>query len=261
MLAYVAIDDVLEGPAAPPGPRAAVSLRLVRGSAGPGTRAATGRDPGARRAVSDAAASAGAPSEAALLQRAQGGDQRAYGRLVRLHQRRVWSTARPLVRSESDADDVTQEVFLRAWRALGRFDGRSKLSTWLYRITVNVSLNHLRKRKRRAAGDIDDPRVPEPQADPTQGQVDPGRVHELGELQQRLSGALEELSDTLRSAVVLGLFQGLPHKEAAEVLGCPEGTVAWRIHEARRKLKVSLGDLAPDHAHPRARPGKGKVSS
>lgn len=210
--------------------------------------------------MSDAAASTEA-TEAVLIERAQGGDQRAYGRLVRLHQRRVWSTARQLVRSPSDADDVTQEVFLRAWRALGRFDGRSKLSTWLYRITVNVSLNLLRKRKRRAAGDIDDPRVPEPQADPTQGQVDPARVQELGELQHRLAGALDELSDTLRSAVVLVLFQGLPHKEAAEVLGCPEGTVAWRIHEARRKLKASLGDLAPAHAHPQARAGKGKVSS
>ncbi|MEM1418351.1 MAG: sigma-70 family RNA polymerase sigma factor [Myxococcota bacterium] len=213
--------------------------------------------------VSDVAASA-APSEAELLERAQGGDRRAYGRLVRLHQRRVWATAKQLVRSESDADDVTQEVFLRAWRALDRFDGRSKLSTWLYRITVNVSLNHIRKRKRRAAGDIDDPRMPEPPADPTQGQVDPARVQELGELQTRLEGAMGELSETLRSAVVLVLFQGLAHKEAAEILGCPEGTVAWRIHEARRKLKASLGDLAPEHAHPRSRgsgkAGKGRAS-
>ena len=142
-----------------------------------------------------------------------------------------------------EAEDAVQETFVRAWRALDRFDGRSKLSTWLYRICVNVCLNALRRRKRVARGDIDDPRIPEPVADPTQGVTDPERHAETVQLYGRLGEALDALSPSLRTAVVLVLLQGMPHKEAATVLGIPEGTVAWRIHEARRRMRVMLHDL------------------
>ena len=185
----------------------------------------------------------GEADEAALLERAQAGDEAAFGRLVRLHERRVFATAVQMLGDRGEAEDAAQEAFLRAWRALDRFDGRSKLSTWLYRITVNVCLNTLRKRKRTAAADVDDPRMPEPTADPDQSQTDPARSFEARQLQERLAVALDELSPSLRSAVVLVLLQGLPHKEAAEVLGCPEGTAAWRIHEARRRLRAKLADL------------------
>jgi len=184
-----------------------------------------------------------ATDEAELLERAQGGDQRAFGKLVRLHQRRVFATAVQMLADRGEAEDAVQETFVRAWRALARFDGRSKLSTWLYRICVNVCLNAIRRRKRVAASDVDDPRIPEPVADPTQGGSDPQHVAEMGELYGRLGKALDALSPSLRSAVVLVLLQGLPHKEAAEALGCPEGTVAWRIHEARRRMRGELADL------------------
>ncbi len=149
-----------------------------------------------------------------------------------------------MLTDRGEAEDAAQETFLRAWRALGRFDGRSQLSTWLYRIGVNVCLNALRRRKRVTMTDVDDPRLPEPAADPISEGTDPERAVQLAQLSRRLETALEGLSPSLRSAVVLVLFQGLPHTEAAAVLGCSEGTVAWRIHEARRRLRLALYDKA-----------------
>jgi RNA polymerase sigma-70 factor (ECF subfamily) len=145
-----------------------------------------------------------------------------------------------------EAEDAVQETFLRAWRAIERFDGRAELSTWLYRICINVSLNTLRRRKRVEASDISDPRVPEPATDPTQGQNDPRHAAQAIQLYGRLAKALDGLSPSLRATVVLVLIDGVPQKEAAEVLGCSEGTIAWRVHEARRRLREVLGDHLED---------------
>ena len=183
-----------------------------------------------------------APTEAELLEAAQAGDARAFNALVRMHQRRVYACAVQMLGDGGDADDAVQETFLRAWRAIARFDGRSQLSTWLYRVCVNVCLNHIRKRKRHDASDIGDPRIPEPKADPTQGVTDPGRVLEARQLQGRIGAALDGLSETLRTTVIMVLVHGMAQKEAAEVLGCSEGTIAWRIHEARRRLRLALAE-------------------
>lgn len=180
--------------------------------------------------------------EADLLARAQAGDQHAFGRLVRMHQRRVYACALQLLADSGEAEDAAQETFLRAYRAIAKFDGRSELSTWLYRICMNVSLNILRKRRRAATTDIADPRVPEPVADPTQGETDPRRSVESAQLYGKLAKALDSLSPSLRSTVILVCIQGVPQKEAAQTLGCPEGTIAWRIHEARNRLRALLGD-------------------
>lgn len=186
----------------------------------------------------------GAPAtEPDLVTRAQAGDQAAFGELVRLHQGRVQACAMQMLGSRAEADDAAQEAFIRAWRALSRFDGRAKLSTWLYRITVNVCLNRIRGNKRHKASDLGGEGVPEPAADPDQGGTNPHRNVERSQMYGRVGLALEDLSPSLRSAVVLVLLQGLSHREAGEVLDCAEGTVAWRIHEARRRLRVSLADL------------------
>jgi len=182
-------------------------------------------------------------NEAELIAAARGGDGVAFGQLVRVHQRRIFACAVQMLADRGEAEDAVQETFLRAYKAISRFDGRSELSTWLYRICVNVCLNLLRKRRRVKASDIADPRVPEPKADPDAGGTDPGRNAETAELQRRLAKALDTLSPSLRTTVVLVLIQGLPHKEASEVLGCPEGTIAWRIHEARRRLKNVLREM------------------
>ena len=181
--------------------------------------------------------------EAQWIERAQKGDRAAFGRLVRLHHRRIYACAAQMLGDRGEAEDAVQETFLRAYRAIDRFDGRAELSTWLYRICINVSLNALRRRKRTDAADVNDPRIPEPAADPSQGNSDPRHALEGAELYRRLATALDELSPSLRSTVVLVLLEGMPQKDAAEVLGCSEGTVAWRVHEARRRLREKLGDL------------------
>lgn len=182
------------------------------------------------------------PVEAELLTRAQAGDRAAFGRLMRLHQKRVYACAVHMLGDRGDAEDATQETFLRAFRAIAKFDRRSELSTWLYRICVNVSLNLIRKRKRTQASDINDPRVPEPEADPVKGLSDPRLAIESAQVYDSLSLALDELSPSLRATVTLVCIEGVSHKEAAEILGCPEGTIAWRIHEARSKLRYALVD-------------------
>lgn len=186
------------------------------------------------------------PKEADLIERAKRGEKTAFGQLLRMHQRRVYACAIHMLADRGEAEDAVQETFLRAWRAIDRFDGRAELSTWLYRICINVSLNALRRRKRVDASDIADPRLPEPAADPTQGQTDPRHAAQAIELYGKLAKALDQLSPTLRATVVLVLLDGTPQKEAAEALGCSEGTIAWRVHEARRRLREVLGDHLED---------------
>jgi RNA polymerase sigma-70 factor (ECF subfamily) len=196
-------------------------------------------------------------SEAELLVAAQQGDRHAFGQLVRLHQRRVHACALKIVGNPGDADDAVQETFVRAWRALAAFDGRSQLSTWLYRVCVNVCLNQLRRRKRNKTSDLADPGVPEPVADPTQGDIDPRHALEARQTSSRITDALDGLSESLRTTVILVLVQGMPQKEVAEMLGCSEGTVAWRIHEARRRLREALSDEATEETGAHGPVGRG----
>ena len=172
-----------------------------------------------------------------LVNRARGGDTRAFGQLVRRHQRRIHRLAMHLLRNAAEAEDVMQEAFIRAYRALAGFDGRSEPYTWLYRITINLSLNVLRSRKsQRIALDSDDPRV-EGHGTVALQHADPPTDASRQQLLAALAGGIDELSETLRTTLVLVCIDGRSHEEAASILGAPEGTIAWRIHEARRKLK------------------------
>ncbi len=175
------------------------------------------------------------PEEALWLERARGGDAAAFGHIVKQHSRRLQRLAMHLTGSAGDADDVVQETFLRAFRAIERFDGRADLYTWLYRICVNVALN-LRRQRKRVVADLDDPRVPEP----VSSAADPQAAAEQAGAWRSLAEAVDGLSESLRTTLVLACVEALPYKEVAAVLGCSEGTVAWRVHEARRRLKDAL---------------------
>jgi RNA polymerase sigma-70 factor (ECF subfamily) len=181
------------------------------------------------------------PEDQKWLERARNGDRAAFGALVRLHQRRVHRLALQLTGNAGDADDVVQETFLRAYRAIDRFDGRAELFTWLYRICVNVALN-LRRQGRRVTADLDDPRVPEP----VDGAADPALTAERADAYRALAQGLDSLSESLRTTMVLACVEQLPYKDIAQVLGCSEGTIAWRVHEARRRLRecIPAGALA-----------------
>lgn len=190
-----------------------------------------------------------AEDEADLLARARQGDTNAFGALVRLHQRRVYAAALHVTGNHGDADDVAQETFVRAFRALATFDGRSDFFTWLYRIAVNTSLNRLRSTRRAgalaAAGATEAAQVggrPEGLGAP---RLDPDELAALGEQVRATLVAMAELSPPLRVTLVLATVEGLGHKQISEILDIPEGTVAWRVNEARRLLRERLGDMAP----------------
>lgn len=188
------------------------------------------------------------PSDRELVERARQGDMASFGELVRKHQPRIFRLAAHMLRDRSEAEDVAQETFIRAYQALARFDGRSEPYTWFYRIAVNLSLNHIRSRKSARTVTSDpqgyarnDPRLasfliekrPSALADPS---GDAARK----EMYAILCEAIDSLSDTLRTTLLLVCVDGLSHEEASIVLGAPEGTIAWRVHEARRKLKDYL---------------------
>ena len=185
---------------------------------------------------------ASAPSDRDLVEATQRGDVAAFGDLVRRYQKRIFRLAFHLVRSGAEAEDVTQETFVRAYQAIGRFDGRSEPFTWLYRIAVNLSLNTLRARKPgRDAVPSEDPRVEALLLETRPGfGNDPAAASQRKQLAQALCEGIDKLSDTLRTTLILVCIDGVAHDEAARVLGCPEGTVAWRVHEARRKLRLHL---------------------
>jgi len=177
-----------------------------------------------------------------LVTAAREGDAEAFGLLVRRHQKRVYRLAVHLLKSGAEAEDVTQDTFVRAYGALDRFDGRSEPFTWIYRICVNLSLNALRSRKTRRASSPDDPRIEGLLVDNRPAGASPARSSADKQLGRALVEGIDELSDTLRTTLVLVCIDGLSHAEAGEVLGCPEGTIAWRVHEARKKLRSMLSE-------------------
>ncbi|MCC6556516.1 MAG: sigma-70 family RNA polymerase sigma factor [Polyangiaceae bacterium] len=184
------------------------------------------------------------PTDRELVDQARRGDSQAFGLLVRRYQKRIFRLAFHLVRTGAEAEDVTQETFVRAYQALDRFDGRSEPFTWLYRIAVNLSLNTIRSRKNtRDSSSADDPRIEGllTETRPSHGS-DPATASQRRELAAALCDGIDALSDTLRTTLILVCIDGVAHEDASKILGCPEGTVAWRVHEARRKLRVYLAE-------------------
>ena len=181
------------------------------------------------------------PTDRELVDLARGGDSEAFGVLVRRHQQRIHRLAVHMLRDRAEAEDIAQETFIRAYQALKRFDGRSEPYTWFYRITINLSLNRIRSRKTaRATQDTEDPRLEGLLADKRPEAADPGTSAQRRELYRTLCAGIDQLSDTLRTTLILVCIDGRSHEDVAAILGAPEGTIAWRIHEARRKLKEFL---------------------
>ena len=192
----------------------------------------------------------GKPTDRELVEQARAGDAQAFGTLVQRHQRRIFRLAFHLVRAGAEAEDVTQETFVRAYQALDRFDGRSEPFTWLYRIAVNLSLNVIRARKpRRDTMQTDDPRVePLLMEHRTSHGSDPARSAQDREMAKTLCDGIDQLSDTLRTTLVLVCIDGMGHEEAAKVLDCPEGTIKSHLNRGRNRLKSALAHLEASYA-------------
>ncbi len=171
------------------------------------------------------------------MERARRGDKDAFGLLVRRHQARLHRLVLHVVRSAPIAEELTQEVFVRAYRALDQFDGRAEPFTWLYRIALNLALNERRRAQHRYETNPD-PRLglPEPSSD----SATPAEQALRSELYHALAQGIDALSELLRTTLLLVTIDGLSHEQAGEVLGVPAGTIAWRVHEARKKLALHM---------------------
>lgn len=173
--------------------------------------------------------------EGGLVQRARGGDVRAFERLYREHIATVYGLCLRLTRDHPSAEDCAQEAFLNAWRALERFETRSSLKTWLHRIAVNVVL----ARRRKSAAAPEGPSLPpaaheDPPDPPGQWTLDtPVEVREI-------EAAVSALPDGARDVLVLCAIYGYSHGEAARMLGVAEGTCKAQLHRARALLRARL---------------------
>src|SRR5215510_3577074 len=179
-----------------------------------------------------------AATATALVAAAQAGDARAFEALVSRYRKRIFALALHITGSASEADDIAQDVFLKAFRALAEFEGRSQFFTWVYRMTVNRSLNVRRDRARRGEDMLDDPRLELAVA--VDSRTHPGRAAELRQTYARLLRALDSLPVDMRTTVILVSLQGLAYGEVAVVQKVSEGTIAWRMHEARRRLHEAM---------------------
>jgi len=187
------------------------------------------------------------PSDRDLVDRARLGDKGAFGELVRRHQRRIFRLSAHMLRDSAAAEDVVQETFVRGYQALARFDGRSEPYTWFYRIAINLSLNRIRARKSsRTSQSSDDPRLAAILDVGAKSDDDPLGDASRAELFRALCEGIDGLSDSLRTTLIVVCVDGRSHEEASAILGAPEGTIAWRVHEARRKLKEFLSSRGFD---------------
>ncbi len=181
-----------------------------------------------------------------LVKRAQDGDTRAFDTLVSKYRGRVYSMTYHLVQNESDAWDLAQEAFVKAWRALPQFKLDASFYTWLYRIAHNCAYDWLRKRKVENAGEFDDNRA-DHQPDPTAEAVPhafvrPDKAMTNAELGQRIRAAVAQLSEDHRTAILLREVEGLQYDEIAKVMQTSIGTVMSRLFYARKKLQELLKD-------------------
>jgi RNA polymerase sigma-70 factor, ECF subfamily len=167
-----------------------------------------------------------------LVRRFQAGDDEAFDVLLERHRRRIYNLVCRLV-GVGEADDLSQEVFLAAYRSLPSFRGDASFSTWLYRVAVHTCAHHLRRRRPETA------ELDEELADLRREQ-DPEQSALRRELQDRVRGAIDALPFKLRLVIVLRDMHGLSYDEIASVAGCPIGTVRSRLHYATQRLAAAL---------------------
>jgi RNA polymerase sigma-70 factor (ECF subfamily) len=183
----------------------------------------------------------GGDTEASLLARAQAGDIGAFEQLSGAYADRLYRLLLMLLGDQDAAQDVAQEVMLRAWRSISRFEGRASYFTWLYRIAVNEASRALERRARHPA----DVPIGEREVQlPASSAYDPARQAEDSELRLALGRALADLPPPLRTAIVLRDVEGLSTQEAAEIADVSQAALKSRLHQARLLVRAFLGDEA-----------------
>jgi RNA polymerase sigma-70 factor (ECF subfamily) len=180
-----------------------------------------------------------------LVLRVQQGDKSAFDFLVIKYQHKIIQLVNRYVKDPSEAQDVAQEAFIKAYRALGNFRGDSAFYTWLYRIAINTAKNYLVSRSRRSSDyqvDIQDAEALE-NAPQLQGMETPERLLLNQEIIDTIKTAIDKLPEEMRTAIMLREFEGMSYEEIAAAMDCPVGTVRSRIFRAREAIDNKLNPL------------------
>lgn len=187
-----------------------------------------------------------------LVQKAQAGDEAAFSQLVIKYQRKLSRLVSRLVKDSGEAEEVVQEAFIKAFRALPNFRGESAFYTWLYRIGINTAKNHLLTAGRRIQTQSDHDENDDEYVVESSGHHElatPESVLQSKQIAQTVNRVMESLPDELRTAITLREIEGCSYDEIAEQMNCPIGTVRSRIFRAREAISAELRpllDLAPD---------------
>ncbi len=199
-----------------------------------GQRASPGRDPGDDRE---------------LVESARKGDREAFRTLFERYHRRAYALAFGVLRHQDDALDVVQDAFIKAHKYLDKFEGNSSFYTWLYRIVMNLAIDHLRKHRRTRPVELDEQHLEEGSTSgddtllPKILGAHPGRALMDKEIRARIDEALGELSENHRAVLVMRELEGLSYEEMAQAMGCSKGTIMSRLFHARKNMQKRLADL------------------
>jgi RNA polymerase sigma-70 factor (ECF subfamily) len=197
-----------------------------------GQRASIGRDP---------------VDDRDLVQAARRGDREAFRTLFERYHRRAYALAFGVLRHQDDALDVVQDAFIKAHKHLDKFEGNSSFYTWLYRIVMNLAIDHLRKHRRVSPVEFDEQQQLGVASDdallPKLLGGNPGRALLDKEIRARIDTALSELSDNHRAVLVMRELEGLSYEEMAAAMGCSKGTIMSRLFHARKNMQKRLADL------------------
>ena len=187
-------------------------------------------------------------SELDLVKRCQAGQTEAFDELVTRYRTRIFAMIYNMVHNEQDAWDLAQDSFVKAWKSIKRFRGRSSFYTWIYRIVMNVTIDWLRKKQVKGAGvefddaiqlrEVNPASKTLPKADPL-----PYERMERTEVRARIDNAITQLSPEHRAVILMKETEGMQYHEIAETLGCSIGTVMSRLFYARKKLQNLLKDV------------------
>lgn len=214
-----------------------------------------GADEGVNEAPQGASKSADGPAaggpsdDRELVERVQRGDETAFRALFERYHRRAYSVAFGVVKNKQDALDVVQDGFVKVHRHIGTFQGTSSFYTWLYRIIMNLAIDHVRRRKNAKGVEYDDGigrAADEVAGDgtllPRMLDANPSKTVVRRELLAKIQTALDELPEYHRAVILLREIEGLSYEEMAQVLGVPKGTIMSRLFHARKKMQASLSD-------------------